>query len=411
MTTLVQSSGEAMHARAQAANVPIMNFDIEDGPEFREDVFGQLDMARDAGPIIYSTAARGFWVLSDFNVVEEAIKSPTVFSNTLLEVHRTHDHVFPVLIPETLDPPVHHMYRTALSPMFSPRAVTTFEGKFRDRAAAYVDRIVGKKEVDFMNAVGRPLPADFFLALMDIPEDLHQQLTDALIVSTFTTPSDDPTGEIRMRAAQVINDSIAALVAGKQRQPGDDIFSQIMKREVDGRLLNEKELISIATLLASAGVETTGGLLGYIFEFLASHPEHRKQINDNLDNLVPPIEEFLRKFPNANSSRVVMENIVFHGVEMRRGDRVVINRIGANRDPRLVENGDQVDLFRKFNKHATFGDGIHACLGAHVARREIRLALEEWHKRIPNYRLADDYVPHHHVGTTISPSALLLVLE
>lgn len=411
MTTLVQSSGDDMLARAKAANVPIMNFDIEDGPEFRDDVFGQLDMARDAGPIIYSTAARGFWVFSDFDVVEEAIKSPTVFSNTLLEVHRTQDHVFPVLIPETLDPPIHHRYRTALAPMFSPRAVATFEGKFRDRASTYVDRIVSKKEVDFMEVVGRPLPADFFLALMDIPEDLHQQLTDSLIVSTFTMPSDDPTGEIRMQAAQVINESIAELVAAKLRQPGDDIFSQIIKREVDGRPLNEEELISIATMLASAGVETTGGSLGYIFEFLASNPDHRQQINDNLDNLTSPIEELLRRFPNANSSRVVFEDVNFHGVEMRRGDRVVINRIGANRDPRLVENGDQVDLFRKFNKHATFGDGIHACLGSHVARREIRLALEEWHKRIPNYRLAEGYVPHHHVGTTISPSTLPLVLE
>jgi cytochrome P450 len=400
----------SMEERARAAGCPILDFDIEDGKDFREDAFGMFDKAREAAPIIYSTAARGFWVFSHSAVLEEAIKNPEVFSNSVMEVHRTEDHVFPVLIPESLDPPVHHKYRTALAPMFSPRAVAKFEHLFRDRALKYIDQVVGRTEIDFMAVIGRPLPADFFLALIDVPEALHTSLTDALITTTFTTPSDDPTGAIRMQASQLVVDAIHELVATKQKNPGEDVFSQILEREVDGRKLNDEELYSIALLLANAGVETTGGSLGYIFEFLAHSEGHRRHLVASLDNTVPAIEELLRRFPVANSSRLVMKDLEFHGIDLRAGDRVIINRIAANRDPSLIENGGEVILDRKFNNHTTFGDGIHACLGSHVARREIRIVLEEWHKRFPEYRLAPGYKAHHHVGTTISLSELPLVL-
>jgi len=408
---IATTQGTSMLSRAQAAGVPVMDYDIENGAEFRDDVFRMLDMARRAGPIIYSSAARGFWVFSDFAVVRDAIKSPDVFSNGVLEVHRSQEHVFPEMIPETLDPPLHHRYRTALAPMFSPRAVAGFEGRFRERARAYIERVVGQREIDFMDVIGRPLPADFFLDLVGIPDSLHTELTAAILDSTFTRPDDDPTGAIRAQAADTVVNAVRALIAEKRRNPGEDVFSAIMRREVDGRPLNDEELFSIGLLLASAGVETTGGSLGYIFEFLAQNPAHRRHIVEHVDNTVPAIEELLRVFPVANSSRAVVREVEnFHGVHLMPGDRVVINRIAANRDPSLIERGEEVILDRQYNNHTTFGDGIHTCLGSHVARREIRIVLEEWHKLVPEYRLHPDYAPHHHVGTTISPTTLPLIL-
>lgn len=408
---MVDLAKHSIEERAHAVGCPVIDFDIEDGPEFREDAFGAFDAARELAPFFYSKAARGFWVFSDYSLIAETNKRPDLFSNNAVEVFLREEHLMPPMIPEMVDPPEHHQYRMALAPLFTPKAVTAFEDVFRDLCIAHIERIASAGECDFVEAFARPVPSGFFLGLMGVPDDKREGLTDALLAATFTTASEDPSRSIRRSSTEHVIKAVLEMVKDHRDNVRDDVLGRLMLRPAFGRLLDDEELFRMAVLLVNAGVETTGGALGYIFQHLASHQDDRQAIVDNPELIPPAVEELLRFYPVANSNRIVTGDEDFFGCPVRKGDRVVINRIGANRDPSLIPDGGKVILGRKQNNHTTFGNGVHTCLGSHLARREIRISLEEWHKRIPNYRLSPDHVPHHHVGSTISLSSLKLQLE
>jgi len=399
-----------MEARARAVGCPVLDFDIEDGEGFKRDVYGMFDMAREKGPFFLSTAARGFWVFTDLDLITEANRRPDLFSSSVLEVFRSHDHVFPTMIPEQLDPPEHMKYRAPIMALFTPGAVKRYEDEFRRLCVEYIDRIVGRDSVDFMIELGRPLPADFFLGLMGVKPERRAALTEALILANFTTPSEDPTGVVRQTNAEIVIKAIKELIAELRAHPNDGLFSMIMSRPIEGRAMTDEEAFGVGILLANAGVETTGGALGYIFQYLAANPDKRDAIAADPSLIPSAVEELLRTFPVANSNRTVMKDEDFHGCPVRKGDRVVISTISANRDPKLMPDGGRVILDRFPNRHAVFSVGPHHCLGAHIARLEIRITLEEWHRRIPKYRIAPGFEPHHHVGSTISMTSLPLLL-
>ncbi|WP_292931018.1 cytochrome P450 [Novosphingobium sp. PASSN1] len=408
---MVDLAEHSMEERARSVGCPVIDFDIEDGRAFRENVYGAFDAARELAPFFYSKAARGFWVFSDYSLIAETNKRPDLFSNNAVEVFLREEHLMPPMIPEMVDPPEHHQYRMALAPLFTPKAVTAFEHVFRELCVAQIERLASATEFDFMEAFARPVPSGFFLGLMGVPDDKREGLTDALIRATFTTASEDPSRSVRRSSTEQVIKAVLELVKDHREHDHDDVFARLMLRPAFGRLLDDEELFRIAVLLVNAGVETTGGALGYMFEHLARHPDDRQAIVDDPDLIPSAVEELLRLYPVANSNRIVTGDEDFLGCPVRKGDRVVINRIGANRDPSLIPDGAKVLLGRNQNNHTTFGNGIHTCLGSHLARREIRITLEEWHKRIPNYRLSPDHVPHHHVGSTISLSSLRLQIE
>jgi cytochrome P450 len=399
-----------MEERARQVGCPIIDFDIEDGKGFRDDVYGMFDLARENGPFFYSTAARGFWVMSHLELITKAHLRPDLFSNQALEVFLRDSHVFSDMIPETLDPPQHMKFRGPLMNLFTPAAVKKYEDTFRALCISYLDRILGRDHCDFMIEVGRPLPADFFLGLLGIDQERRGPMTDALIGATFTIKSDDPTGEIRQKNAAIVIEELKNLMARLRKNPDGGLLSTVMERQVEGAPMNDDEVFSIALLLANAGVETTGGALGYIFHYLATHPEHRDEIAIHPSKIPVAIEELLRRFPVANNNRVIMKDEDFHGMPLRKGDRVVSALIAANRDPTLMPNGGEMLLDRSPNRHAVFGVGPHHCLGAHIARLEIRITLEEWHKRFPRYSLSPEFVPHHHAGSTISITSVPLII-
>ena len=178
-------------------------------------------------------------------------------------------------------------------------------------------------------------------------------------------------------------------VGRRKTQPGEDLLSYLLHSEVDGLPVEESVVLGVAALVLIAGVDTTWSAIGSSLWHLATHPEDRDRLIAEPDAMPLAIEELLRAYSPVTMARLVTEDVVFEGCPMRAGDKVLMNFPGANRDPEAFEDADRVILDRALNRHVAFGSGIHRCAGSNLARMELKVALEEWLRRIPTFRLAE----------------------
>jgi cytochrome P450 len=181
--------------------------------------------------------------------------------------------------------------------------------------------------------------------------------------------------------------------------PGDDLLSTLLTTEVEGERLSDEEVIDISFLMILAGLDTITDTLTCSFKFLAEHPAHRRQIVDDPSVIPSAVEELLRwETPVMSIIRVAHADGEIEGCPVRQGDFVLACLGSANTDEQEFENPDVVEFTRNPNRHIAFGGGIHRCLGSHLARQELRVALREWHRRLPNYSLPDGFVPQYSDG-------------
>ena len=178
-------------------------------------------------------------------------------------------------------------------------------------------------------------------------------------------------------------------MAKRKLDPGDDLLSDLLHSEVDGVPVEESVVLGVAALVLIAGVDTTWSAIGSSLWHLATHPDDRRRMVADPDVMPLAVEELLRAYSPVTMARVVTEDVEFEGCPMKAGDKVLMNFPAANRDPEAFEDADRVVLDRELNRHVAFGSGIHRCAGSNLARMELRVALEEWLRRIPEFRLAD----------------------
>jgi hypothetical protein len=181
-----------------------------------------------------------------------------------------------------------------------------------------------------------------------------------------------------------------AEIATRRAQPGEDLLSELLRTETDGSPLDESMVLGSAALVLIAGVDTTWSAIGASLWHLATQQEDRKRLVDDANLMSLAVEEFLRAYSPVTMARLVVTDIDYAGCPMKAGDKVLMNFPAANRDPAVFEDADKVVLDRAHNRHVAFGSGIHRCAGSNLARMELRIALEEWLRRIPEFRLASD---------------------
>lgn len=165
-------------------------------------------------------------------------------------------------------------------------------------------------------------------------------------------------------------------------------MTELINSEVDGKKVGDNYVLGVCNLMLVAGVDTTWSAIGSSLWHLAQHPEHRQQLRENVDLWPTAIEELLRVYSPVTMARIVDHDTEFQGCPMKAGDRVLMAFPAANRDPRMFENPDEVILDREHNRHVAFGSGIHRCAGSNLARLELRVALQTWLERIPEFELA-----------------------
>ena len=296
------------------------------------------------------------------------------------------------LIPLEFDPPEHTKYRRLLSPQFVPRAIQTLEPEVRRIVRGLIDAVAPKGSCDFHEEIATPLPSEMFLALMGLPMDdlpLFLRWRDESIRPDVEPGDFEGAQRIRARSAREISEYFRIAIAQCQEEPTDTLLSRIVHSTIDDEPLNEAELLGISHLLLLGGLDTVTATLDCMVTFLATHPDHRRQLVDDPDLIPGAVEELLRWLtPVMVIPRSIKQDLEMGGVELQAGDGVMLV-IGAANDDESEFPDHTVDFTRRPNRHVAFGGSNHSCLGIHLARLELRVTLEELHRRIPDYRIPD----------------------
>jgi cytochrome P450 len=392
-----------------------------DDPELVADPWNTWDRLREESRAFVATQAApdwDVWTLMRYDDVHEALRAPDLFSSrSVLHVYQGPKLIDPEeaaavrgMIPEELDPPEHTKYRQLLTPLFAPQVVETLEPMIRSWCAELIDGFVAQGHCDLNRDFARQFPTMIFLRLMGLPkggvgdflDTVHDRIREATQLGMSATQS--MSAAYIMAMAEYMNTVLDERRAERQ----DDIVSYLLDIEVDGRPLDEAELQQICTLLYAAGLDTVAGELGYMFLHLATHPEHRRLVTESPERIPDFVEEALRLYSIVTTNRIVTRDVEFAGCPMKAGDRVLLSMPAADRDPLQFPNPDTFDIDRTSNRHIAFAAGPHRCLGSHLARLELRIAVEEWHRRIPEYTLAPDAEVTFHIGGVAGVDSLPL---
>jgi cytochrome P450 len=330
--------------------------------------------------------------LSRYDDVLWALKHPEIFSSK--DVVKIGNDV--PLIPLSVDPPDHAKYRRLLDPQFSPKRMGDLEPEARILVNEIIDEFAGRGGCDFHEDFATPLPSTIFLALMGLPQDdLPQFLSwrDDTI-----RPQGDSFEEMeqkRVAAGRAIEAYFEGKIEEKRAHPDDRLLSTLVHGEVEGRPLTHAELLGTTHLLLLGGLDTVTATLDCMIVFLAQHPERRRALVEDGSLVAGAVEELLRhQTPVMMVPRILAQDYEIGGVQLQAGDGATLLIGAANCVRAEFEDATEVRFDRESNRHLAFGGGAHRCLGSHLARLELTVALEEFHRRVPEYEL----VP----GTAIS---------
>jgi cytochrome P450 len=333
----------------------------------------------------------GSVLLSTRALVEEVLKQPQKFSSEdVVEQGNT----LP-LVPLNIDPPDHVRYRKLLDPLFAPRRVDVLEDDIAARVNHFLDVFIERGSCDFTAEFAELFPSSVFLGMMGLPwEELDTlvALRDGILRPGTREMQPEERSAIQRETAQEVYRYFDAILDERTREPHDDILTHFTTAEADGERLTRDEMLAICFVLLTAGLDTVTDSLTCFFAYLAQHPGHRQAIVADPTVIPNAVEELLRwETPVPSGVRWAREDTVIGGVPVEAGHHVLVNLSAANLDPAEFDDPLEVRFDRDVNRHLAFGGGVHRCLGSHLARRELRVALREWHRRIPEYSLSPGY--------------------
>lgn len=323
--------------------------------------------------------------------IDEALRHPETYRSGM-QVGKL-GNVRP-LIPIEIDPPDQKKFRKILDPLFAPQRLKHLEEPVARLVNDLIDGFAGDAEIDFARQFSVPFPSQVFLTLLGLPlDDLPRFLAmkDGIIrpFHVLGKPLDDP--EVRayqQRTATSIYEYFDAVLDRREVQREDDLLSHFVDAEVDGDRLSREDVLDICFLFLIAGLDTVSASLDCFFARLAEHPEERARIVEDPSLIPHVVEELLRwETPVMLVSRTVSHDAELGGCPVKAGDQLFAFLGSANTDEAEFPDATDVRWDREANRHIAFGGGIHRCLGSHLARLELRIALREWHARIPDYRI------------------------
>ncbi|MGH8983128.1 MAG: cytochrome P450 [Acidimicrobiia bacterium] len=378
---------------AQADLDPTMTLFAPETANAPQDAYRRM---REECPVVRSEDASvsgapgGAVVISRFEDLSWALKHPEYLSSSNA-VAIGNDRP---LIPLQIDPPDHAKYRRILDPEFSPKKMAALEPDFRVLVNQVIDRFVDGDGCDFHEDFATPLPSTFFLRLTGLPLDdlpIFLQWRDNIIRPDVEPGDFDAAAEIRAATGRDIYAYFERALDERTEQRDDGLLSRLLDAEIDGEHLTREELLDICYLLIIAGLDTVTATLDCAIAFLARNPEARQQLVDRPELAPAVVEELLRyESPVMMTPRRVKQDVTIAAVDLKAGDSVTLLIGAGNLDDAEFDGADGVDFERERNRHLAFGAGPHRCLGSHLARLEVRVALEEWHRRIPHYDVAPD---------------------
>jgi len=277
------------------------------------------------------------------------------------------------VIPTELDPPRHTAFRKALNPVFSPKNMNALDSLVSERAQTYIAKFKDRGEVEFVKEFAIPYPVSIFLDLLGLPQDRMDQFLDW----EFSLLHTNDMG-MRIVAIRAVKALLLDEIRKRRSNPGDDLISNACRMEVDGQPWTDVEVFG--------GLDTVSANVGLHFYHLATHPEHQRELRSDPSKLEIGLSELLRAYSAVTTLRICHKEIKIHGVTIKPGDRVAMPTPLGSNDPEAFEAPTEIRLDRR-PAHLTFGYGPHRCLGAHLARRELQIAITEMFRAIPEFKL------------------------
>ena len=351
---------------------------------------------RDEAPLHHDDQS-DLWVLTRFDDVQAAAKDWETFSSTVGGRGNDVDDTFQLFLPAGdlagVDPPVHTRLRGALRLAFSPSALRTrFEPIVRRKAIQLIEAFGEGGRADFARDLARPLPATTMFSWFGFPESDHPQLLGWFGDMLERDPGEPALPDRALAGRDRMRAYMQAAAADRRRSPTEDLMSFLVEAMEAGQI-SADELTGGAMLLFVAGITTTSGLISNSLLHLDRFPDQRDRIRDDPSILPAAIEELLRyDAPIQALARTATKDIEAHDGVIPEGARVALVWASANRDERRWADPDRLDIDREPQRHVSFGDGIHHCLGAPLARMEARIVFEELFARIPEYAVCGPIV-------------------
>lgn len=368
------------------------DFDIFD-EHYVSDPYGIWDTLRESCPIAHTERWGGSWLPTTYADVAEMARDIDRFPSgngiAVVPPPEGAGDSPPLLSsglpPITADPPLHTWTRRLILPTLSPQRVAEYEVITRALCRRLVDEALAQGSADVAAEYAQQIPVRVIGHILGVPEDMSDSFTGW--VRDVLEFAHDP--ERRRRGMIGILTYLTGALDERIANPTDDFISELLVSEHDGKTIDRSVVMGMCALLLVAGIDTTWSSIGSALWHLATHPEDRRRLVAEPDLMPTAIEEMLRAYSPVTMARRLSEDVEFQGCPMKKGDRILMNFPAANRDPSVFPDADKVILDRANNRHVAFGAGIHRCAGSNLARMELRVAIEEWLARIPEFEVSD----------------------
>ncbi len=367
------------------------DYDVLD-TDYVADPYPVWDDLREQCPIAHTERWGGSWLPTRYSDVQRFAQDHHGFSSsdvgvlTFTDEERPPPPVEIPLPPIDADQPDHTWTRRLMLPWFSHSRVAEYEPFTRELCNRLIDDFIDNGSADAAGDYARQIPVRVISLVLGVPDEMADTFTGW--VQDFLEFAHEEARATRGRDAMVLY--LLEQLEYRRQNPGDDLISALLHTEVEGKPVDDLVIMGMAALTLIAGVDTTWSGIGSAMLHLATHPQDAKRLIDEPEIMPLAIEELLRAYSPVTMARIATDDVEVAGCPIKAGDKVLMNFPGANRDPEVFEDPEQVILDRAQNRHVAFGAGIHRCAGSNLARMEMRVAVEVWLERIPEFRLADD---------------------
>lgn len=393
------------------ANVPperVIDFDLYDFPVGGLDYQASMRalLNANAHAVLWTPRNGGHWIARTHETVAQVMADSDHFSSRRVMIGPD-DPDRPPFVPLQLDPPHHAPYRELIQQALSPKAVGRLAERARALSIELIDGFKHDGHCEFIGQFAQHLPIAIFMEIIGLPDADRPYLTE-----TADNAMRAPTEAERGAAAGQLLAYGMGKIAACRKNPSDDLFSRLVQAEIEGKPIDDFTMAGMVLLLLLGGLDTVASTLGFFANFLATHPEHRRQLVEHPERIANANEELLRRFPIVIVAREVKADVEFGGAQLRRGDMVMAATPMDGLDERKFADPLTVDFLRpKPGANSTFGGGVHRCVGSMLARTELRIFLEEWLARIPDFAVKPGTNPRVSARTVATITELELVWD
>jgi hypothetical protein len=382
-------------------------------PQWAANPYPIQDDLRQRCPIAHTDRFGGVWLPTRYDDVAEIAYDSEHFSSrtvVITNVRPPHD-TAPVGIspPISSDPPFHHDARKLLLSAFTKKAIARYEESTRAFCHQLIDTMLsdtdGQPTVDAARDYAQHIPIRVIADMLGFPPEDGPKFTEFVhaVLEAVNLPPEE-----RLEHTEGLTDYLFDQVNDHLENPRDDLTMHLINAELYGEKLSSDIVVGAMALLLIAGIDTTWSAIGSSLWHLARNPADTERLVADPGLIPTAMEELLRAYAPVTMARLVKEDMNWRGADMKADDWILLSFPAANRDPEQFERADEVVIDREINKHAAFGLGIHRCVGSHLARMELRIALETWLERIPEFSLEETSQTAWSTGQIRGPRALPL---